>query len=88
MNELQQDLEQVSQESNVNADIGITIDEDEMDDSDFDDRSGSSSKSGAFEDISSEQLDPVDEIDDNDWITAENFEQKLNEGLGIADLRL
>ena len=88
MDELQHDLEQVVEEPNLNADVGITIDENEIEDSDSDECSSSSSIGKAFEDAPSKRIDSEEDVDDNDWITPENFDQKLEEGLGIAGLRL
>ncbi|VDO06161.1 unnamed protein product [Rodentolepis nana] len=66
---------------NSNSDVGITIDEDDLlSDDEEANKSIDCNSDGSAENES--------EVDDSDWITADNFDEKLLVGLGFGGLRL
>lgn len=67
---------------NVNADVGITIDEDEFIDSDAE------ADKESVENDKPEIDDPDPKVEDNEWITADNFDLKVQEGLGLGRIRV
>ncbi|VDK35321.1 unnamed protein product [Taenia asiatica] len=87
MHELEHDLGKISQESGPNADIGVTIDEDDLEDSDS---VGDSSEFSDYKSAEGEApgVKSEEAVSDSEWITSDNFTQKLQEGLGLGSLRL
>lgn len=88
MNELQHDLGQIPQDPGTNAEIGVTMDKDDLEDSDS---AGDSSESSDYESAEGEAPGSArseEAVSDSDWITSDNFTQKLQEGLGLGSLRL
>uniref|UniRef100_A0A5K3FNJ4 NOB1_Zn_bind domain-containing protein n=1 Tax=Mesocestoides corti TaxID=53468 RepID=A0A5K3FNJ4_MESCO len=87
MNEIEQELEHV-QEEPLGGQIGVSLDDGEFNANEFGfgcDSDADSSSDGGF---ASEKSEKSEEIDENEWITADNFDEKLQEGLGLGALRL
>ncbi|KAM7533640.1 hypothetical protein Aperf_G00000123620 [Anoplocephala perfoliata] len=81
MEELSNDLKKALQMQNTDADIGITVDEDELLDSDTE-------TIKSVDNGKPEIDDPDPEVEDSEWITADNFDQKVQEGLGLGGIRV
>ncbi|KAL5103105.1 RNA-binding protein NOB1 [Taenia crassiceps] len=88
MNKLEHDLGQISQDSISDADTGVVIDEDDHEDSDSAGDNSESTCCKSAEGEASESAESEEAVSDSDWITSDNFTQKLQEGLGLGSLRL
>ncbi|VUZ38879.1 unnamed protein product [Hymenolepis diminuta] len=86
LKKLEQDLGEANSEApDSNTDVGIAIDEDDILSIDDEEESNKeSTKDDNFKDSEEDES----EVEDNDWITADNFDEKLQTGLGFGGLRL
>ncbi len=80
---LEVEAEKGSQEDPIDQGIGVSLDEDEIDHEEFCSESDSEA-----EQKTTGKKPAEEEVDDDEWITSDNFDQKLQDGLGMGGLRL